>query len=87
MVKCCTSQQQQQLLQQRCEVLCRLAGKTDMLERLYTCLKALQVQYEATRQDLMLSVQDGKAAAIQLALTGACPCTLLCTNHYPLVHT
>ena len=49
---------------------CRLAGKTDMLERLYTCLKALQVQYEANRQELIMSVQDGKAAAVQLALTG-----------------
>lgn len=49
---------------------CRLASKTDMLERLYTCLRALQAQYEVTQQQAVHADQNAKDALVQLALTG-----------------
>lgn len=55
---------------------CRLASKTDMLERLYSCLKALQLQYEANQQEQLHAAQVAKDTLVQLALTGVAslPC-------------
>ena len=51
-------------------VLCRLADKTDMLERLYDCLTALQRQYEINREDGLYWQQAARSTATQLAMTG-----------------
>ena len=54
----------------RCAVCCRLASKTDMLERLYDCLTALQQQYELNREDGLYWQQTAQTTATQLAMTG-----------------
>lgn len=48
----------------------RLAGKTDMLDRLYDCLTALQRQYEINREDGLYWRQAAQAGTAQLAMAG-----------------
>ena len=55
----------------------RLASKTDMLERLYDCLTALQQQYEINREDGLYWQQTAQTTATQLAMTGEASLTYL----------
>ena len=52
----------------------RLAGKTDMLDRLYDCLTALQRQYEINREDGLYWRQAAQAGTAQLAMAGVATC-------------
>ena len=52
----------------------RLAGKTDMLDRLYDCLTALQRQYEINREDGLYWRQTAQAGTAQLAMAGVATC-------------
>lgn len=68
-----------------CTCPCRLASKTDMLERLYDCLTALQQQYEINREDGLYWQQTAQTTATQLAMTGEASTALLaeCLQAYP----
>lgn len=73
----------------------RLASKTDMLDRLYDCLTALQQQYELNREDRLYWQQTAQAVATQLAMTGAkavlsrwlryktVPCPVVSASNFP----
>lgn len=60
----------------------RLAGKTDMLDRLYDCLTALQRQYEINREDGLYWRQAAQAGTAQLAMAGVA----ICASDLCLVH-
>ena len=65
----------------RCGVCCRLASKTDMLERLYDCLTALQQQYQLNREDGLYWQQTAQTTATQLAMTGQASLAHACRLH------